>query len=148
MWPPPPPEFRQRAANSTSIDGLKAAAKAFTSSHGHSPTAKGDEDITPASSHRHPRLGRAADKKGLELAGAVEKLPESDPQQAEQHETGGASRDDSKEGKGEIGAVIKVKIDGEEVELADQIQLYATNDQVRSAFLLDINCMLTQIGPE
>ncbi|GAA5979277.1 hypothetical protein JCM5350_006951 [Sporobolomyces pararoseus] len=96
---------------------------------------KGDEDITPASSHRHPRLGHAADKKGLELAGAVEKLPESDPQQAEQHETRGASRGESKEGKGEIGAVIKVKIDGEEVELADQIQLYATNDQLVHPFV-------------
>ncbi|GAA5946989.1 hypothetical protein JCM3765_002103 [Sporobolomyces pararoseus] len=135
LWPPPPPEFRQRAANSTSIDGLKAAAKAFTSSHGHSPEAPSDKDATPASTHRHPRLGRAADKKGLELAGAVEKLPESDPQQAEQTETGGAPRGGSKEGKGEIGAVIKVQIDGEEVELADQIQLYATNDQLVHPFV-------------
>jgi ribonuclease HI len=66
------------------------------------------------------------------LANAVENLPESDPQQAEQHETDGAPSGGTKEGKGEIGAVIKVKIDGEEVELADQIQLYATNDQVSS----------------
>lgn len=134
LWPPPPPEFRKRAANSTSFEGLKAAAKAFTGSHGHSPAAPAnDGEATPASNHRHRRLGRAADRKGLELASAVEKLPDSDPQEAEKHETDGATRGKSTEGKGEIGAVIKVKIDGEEVELADQIQLYATNDQVRLA---------------
>ncbi|GAA5905176.1 uncharacterized protein JCM6883_006308 [Sporobolomyces salmoneus] len=137
LWPPPPPEFRKRAANSTSIDGLKAAAKAFTSSHGHSSSAPAgsSDNATPASTRRHAHLGRAAEKKGLELASAVEKLPESDPQQAEQHETKGGTTGGSNEGKGEIGAVIKVKIDGEEVELADQIQLYATNDQLVHPFV-------------
>ncbi|GAA5842996.1 hypothetical protein JCM3766R1_001656 [Sporobolomyces carnicolor] len=136
LWPPPPPEFRKRAANSTSFEGLKAAAKAFTGSHGHSRAAPAnDGEATPASNHRHRRLGRAADRKGLELASAVEKLPDSDPQEAEKHETDGATRGKSTEGKGEIGAVIKVKIDGEEVELADQIQLYATNDQLIHPFV-------------
>ena len=129
MWPPPPPEFRKRAAHSTTLDGLKAAARAFSGSHAHSPDAP-DSEITPSSKHSHHHLSHAAHKKGLELADQVEKLPEDDPQRAEQHETQGKSVGDSSEGKGEIGEVIKVKIDGEEVELADQIQLYATNDQV------------------
>ncbi|GAA6018146.1 hypothetical protein JCM11491_003334 [Sporobolomyces phaffii] len=135
LWPPPPPEFRKRAAHSTSIDGLRAAAKAFTGSHGHSSAATEQDGPTPSSTHRHAHLGRAADRKGLELASAVEKLPEPEPQQAEQHETKGTPSGGAKEGKGEIGEVIKVKIDGEEVELADQIQLYATNDQLVSPFV-------------
>ncbi|GAA5875983.1 hypothetical protein JCM16303_006982 [Sporobolomyces ruberrimus] len=135
LWPPPPKEFRTRAAHATSLDGLKAAAKAFTTSHGHPATATKDHDITPSSNHRHHHLGLAAHNKGLELADAVEKLPESDPQRAEQHETKGAPVGGANEGKGEIGEVIKVKVDGEEIELADQIQLYATNDQLVSPFV-------------
>ncbi|GAA5922423.1 uncharacterized protein JCM15063_003299 [Sporobolomyces koalae] len=136
LWPPPPPEFRQRAAHSTSYDGLKAAAHAFSSSHGHSATATETGEATPASTRRHPHLARKAHKKGLELAHAVEDLPEADPQEAENHATQSqAAAGSSKEGKGEIGEVIKVEIDGEQVELADQIQLYATNDQLVHPFV-------------
>ncbi|GAA5859683.1 hypothetical protein JCM1840_006408 [Sporobolomyces johnsonii] len=133
LWPPPPPEFRKRAAQSTSIEGLKLAARKYAQSH-LSP-ATSSSDATPSSDHRHHHLSLRTHKKGLELAGAVESLPEADPQRAEQHSTQGKPEGEGEEGKGEIGRVIKVKVDGEMVELADQIQLYATNDQLVYPFV-------------
>ncbi|GAA5949067.1 hypothetical protein JCM21900_004847 [Sporobolomyces salmonicolor] len=133
LWPPPPPEFRKRAAQSTSIEGLKLAARKYAHSH-FSPSAS-SAGATPSSEHRHHHLSFNTHKKGLELAGAVEKLPEADPQRAEQHRTQAKPEGEGEEGKGEIGRVIKVKVDGEMVELADQIQLYATNDQLIYPFV-------------
>lgn len=56
----------------------------------------------------------------------MEKLPESDPQRAE----GKMKEMGEHQSKGEPSKKIRLKIDGEEVELVDQIQLYATNEQV------------------
>ncbi|GAA5920760.1 hypothetical protein JCM1841_004171 [Sporobolomyces salmonicolor] len=133
LWPPPPPEFRKRAAQSTSIEGLKLAARKYA--HSHLSPAASSASATPSSDHRHHHISFNTHKKGLELAGAVEKLPEADPQRAEQHTTQAKPEGEGEEGKGEIGRVIKVKVDGEMVELADQIQLYATNDQLIYPFV-------------
>ena len=113
LWPPPPPDFQERAERSTSIDGLKQRAAEITKER--------------ANKHRgglHPH--HRTSKKGRELAKDVQNLPDDDPQQAE-----GTTKDPGHEqAKGEVGKVLKVKVDGEEVEVVDQIQLYATNEQV------------------
>ncbi|GAA6058704.1 hypothetical protein JCM10212_003392 [Sporobolomyces blumeae] len=133
LWPPPPAEFRKRAAASTSLDGIKAAARKYTSAHGSPPSSPaGFDDSSKGASH--PHLSKAAHRKGLELAEAVEELPEH-PQDAEATRTGGAPGKNANEGKGEIEKVIHVEIDGEQVELAGQIQLYATNDQLVYPFV-------------
>lgn len=60
---------------------------------------------------------------------------ESEPQKAE-----GKNKEKEKEkkvgggGKGEVEEIFKVKVDGEDVEIDSQIQLYATNDQVSLDF--------------
>lgn len=114
LWPPPPPEFQKRAKESTSLHGLKHAAELYTSSHS-----------SKSKSNFLPHLNR--DKKGKELASKIEGLPDEDPQRAE-----GSTKDEGhKQSTGEVGETLKLKIDGEEVEVTDQIQLYATNDQVR-----------------
>lgn len=114
LWPPPPHEFQERADKSTSISGLKDAAEALQAKQ----QRKGSGFLP---------LNRAG-KKGQELAKDVESLPGGDPQKAE-----GSLRESGREqAKGEVGKTLKVKIDGEEVEVVDQIQLYATNEQVSS----------------
>lgn len=78
-----------------------------------------------------------AERKGDELADATttttttssslrDNPTNSKPQKAE-------GKDRNKReggGKGEVEEIFKVKVDGEEVEIDSQIQLYATNDQV------------------
>lgn len=114
LWPPPPPDFQERADKSTSIPGLKHAAETL-----QAKKSKKGSGFLPL--HR-------AGKKGEELAKDVESLPGGDPQKAE-----GSMRESGHEqSKGEVGKTLKVKIDGEEVEVVDQIQLYATNEQVSS----------------
>lgn len=118
LWPPPPLEFQERADKSTSIPGLKHAAEALQEKK---------------SQHKGPAFlpHRRAGKKGEELARDVESLPGGDPQKAE-----GSTKDPGHEqAKGEVGETLRVKVDGEEVEVRDQIQLYATNEQVRSGRL-------------
>ena len=109
LWPPPPAEFQERADQSTSLPGLKEA---------HANKVK--------SKPSHFSL-RRANRKGEALAKNVHadsKDPHSgDPKAAE--------RGTEKQAKGEVGKILKVKIDGEEVEVSSQIQLYATNEQVR-----------------
>ena len=67
------------------------------------------------------------------LADAIQKVPERNDTVAEPAAGGtGIQGDkaDSGQHKAEVAEVIRVKVDGKEVELADQIQLYATNAQV------------------
>ncbi|KAM0793477.1 hypothetical protein ACM66B_000919 [Microbotryomycetes sp. NB124-2] len=112
LWPPPPTEFAEKAKQSTTIDGLKKAAKEVE-----------DKGVKPRRSFLS--LKRTT-KKGHELAHAVEQLPDDDPQAAE-----GPQREEGQpQNKADPAKQIKIKIDGEEVELTDQIQLYATNEQL------------------
>lgn len=139
LWPPPPPEFRKRAAESTSLAGLKKAAHKFQ--HGSSSSSPSDGAANPtvgSAEHHGHRFGTlATHNKAHALADAVENLPEDDAQRAE--ETGDAAQGagpktstGGAQNKAELAHVIKVNVDGQEVELVDQIQLYATNEQVRS----------------
>ncbi|GAA5850059.1 hypothetical protein JCM8547_000999 [Rhodosporidiobolus lusitaniae] len=135
LWPPPPPEFRIRAAKSTSLAGLKEAAHKYSNG---STSLKG-----PSEHHHFANL--TTHNKAHELADAVENLPEKDPKKAEQHQghgpedkLGSSKQKGNAEGgqsKAEVAEVIKVKVDGEEIELKDQIQLYATNEQLVYPFV-------------
>lgn len=111
LWPPPPDDFRERAEQSTSLSGLKKASTEF-----HDKAAKHKKSFFSITT---------ANKKGRQLAEEVGKIPD-DPQRAE----GDLKHTGQRQTKGEVGKRIKLKIDGEEVELVDQIQLYATNEQV------------------
>ncbi|GAA5887509.1 hypothetical protein JCM6882_001435 [Rhodosporidiobolus microsporus] len=127
LWPPPPPEFRLRAAKSTSLEGLKAAAHKVNGSQ-----------------EQHHLIGNlSTHNKAHELADQVENLPDKNPKKAEEEENGDTSsrREGSTESgqhKAEVAEVIKVQVDGEEVELKDQIQLYATNEQLVYPFVSPI----------
>ncbi|GAA6001830.1 hypothetical protein JCM10207_002339 [Rhodosporidiobolus poonsookiae] len=131
LWPPPGPEFRIHADNAVSVPGLKAAAEKY----------QNGSSSTHSSKHRHGLFSNlAAHNKGHELAAHVENLPDQDPTQAEKYQTGGGTdgdktRSDSGQHKAELAEVIKVKVDGEEIELKDQIQLYATNSQLAYPFV-------------
>lgn len=147
LWPPPPPEFRHRAAQSTTVEGLKAAASKYQNGSS-SPKRNGSGE-----QHAHHFANLTTHNKAHELADAVERLPESDPKKAEKHVgNGGGNGPDDKLGsskqkgstqggqnKAEVAEVIKVKVDGEEMELEDQIQLYATNEQVRCFLSLPLD---------
>jgi hypothetical protein len=92
-----------------------------------SATPKGSNSHFP---HLHDPLPH---HKRQALADAIQKVPERDDTVAEPAAGGtGIQGDkaDSGQHKAEIAEVIRVKVDGKEVELADQIQLYATNAQV------------------
>lgn len=136
LWPPPPPEFRKRAAESTSLPGLKEAARKFQQGSSPSSSSTGaNPTVGSAERHGHRFGSLATHNKAHALADAVEKLPEDDPQRAEREGAGGQgtgpkTSTDGEQNKAELARVIKVKVDGEEVELSDQIQLYATNEQV------------------
>ncbi|BGP44828.1 hypothetical protein JCM10450v2_000643 [Rhodotorula kratochvilovae] len=142
LWPPPPPEFRKRAAQSTSLSGLKRAAHDFR--HGSSSSDTGaNPTVGSAERHGHRFGTLATHNKAHQLADAVEKLPDHDPQRAEQtgtdgQGTGEKTSTDGEQNKAEVAHVIKVKVDGEEVELVDQIQLYATNEQLVYPFVSPI----------
>ncbi|GAA5832209.1 hypothetical protein JCM11251_004280 [Rhodosporidiobolus azoricus] len=128
LWPPPPPEFRLRAAKSTSLDGLKAAAHKFNGSD-----TEGHNLIGNLKTHN----------KAHQLANKVEDLPDQNPKKAEEGDAGdtrskGEGSTESGQHKAEVGEVIKVKVDGEDVELKDQIQLYATNEQLVYPFVSPI----------
>ncbi|KAK4055202.1 hypothetical protein OIV83_000482 [Microbotryomycetes sp. JL201] len=111
LWPPPPTEFQEKAKQSTTIDGLKKAAKEVE-----------EKGVRPRKSLLSLKRNN---RKGHELAHAVEQLPDDNPQAAE-----GQQREQGQpQNKADPAKQIKIKIDGEEVELVDQIQLYATNDQ-------------------
>lgn len=122
LWPPPPPEFRKRAAESTSLEGLKEAS---TTDPQAAAALNGDW-----ASSDHPHLP----KPFLQHHGLSHKKT-SGAADAQSPDAGGSGLNDEKQQSGqykaEIADVIKVKVDGKEVELADQIQLYATNAQVR-----------------
>lgn len=153
LWPPPPPEFRHRAAKSTTVEGLKAAAAEYQSGSS-SPSRNG-------SGHHFANL--TTHHKAHELADAVEALPDSDPKAAERHVGNGQGNgpddkmgtskqkgsDEGGQNKAEVAEVIRVKVDGEEIELKDQIQLYATNEQVRlpPSFSPVISSVLTSALP-
>ncbi|SGY34354.1 BQ5605_C002g01619 [Microbotryum silenes-dioicae] len=134
LWPPPPAEWQERADRSTSIKGLKHAAETFEQ----------ERRATKKTSMFFNGSSRA-DRKGEQLLEEVEKFPE-DYQRAEHTETGkdgapdgsGGSAQANGESKAEVGKVLKLKIDGEEVEVRDQIQLYATNDQLVYPFVSPI----------
>ncbi|BGP12779.1 hypothetical protein JCM10213_007293 [Rhodosporidiobolus nylandii] len=141
LWPPPPPEFRIRAAQSTTLAGLKEAA--------HKYSTNGSSSSTTDHMHGHHFGNLTTHKKAHELADAVEKLPDNDPKKAEQHRAHGpddklgssqhkGSAEDSAQHKAEVAEVIRVKVDGEEIELKDQIQLYATNEQLVYPFVSPI----------
>ncbi|GAA5980302.1 hypothetical protein JCM10908_001605 [Rhodotorula pacifica] len=132
LWPPPPPEFRKRAAESTSLHGLKEAAHRIQQNGTSAPTQKGSASHLPHLSDPIARHKKHA------LADAIQKVPErNDP--PSDNRTGGAGvegdKAESGEHKAEIADVIRVKVDGKEVELADQIQLYATNAQLIYPFV-------------
>lgn len=136
LWPPPPKEFRKRAEQSTSLAGLKNAARRYQ--NGSSGSQSREESGASSDSHQHKhRFGSlATHRKAHELADAVQQLPDDKPQAAEQHNTEGAGagsherKGEDEQHKAEVAEVITVKVDGEEVKLVDQIQLYATNEQV------------------
>ncbi|GAA6047205.1 hypothetical protein JCM3770_006950 [Rhodotorula araucariae] len=142
LWPPPPPEFRKRAAQSTSLSGLKRAAQDYR--HGSSSSDVGGTPTNRSTERHGHRFGTlATHNKAQQLADAVEKLPDHDPQRAEQtgvsgQGTGDKTRTDGEQNKAEVAHVIKVKVDGKEVELVDQIQLYATNEQLVYPFVSPI----------
>lgn len=127
LWPPPPPEFRKRAAESTSLHGLKEAADRFELNETTQQSQDGPHLHMP---HLHDPITH---HKKEQLAHAIKKIPEVNGR----HTNGGAGgagleseHQDSGEHKAEIAEVIRVKVDGKDVELSDQIQLYATNAQV------------------
>ncbi|KAL8280896.1 hypothetical protein RQP46_006575 [Phenoliferia psychrophenolica] len=123
LWPPPPPEFQARADRSTSVPGLKEAHK---------------EKLEAANHKRTTQFSlRRTNRKGKELAAEVqggnaeeEKDPHAGDPQAAEGRTEGKGQD-----KAEVGKILKVKVDGEEVEVRDQIQLYATNEQLAYPFV-------------
>lgn len=78
-----------------------------------------------------PRNGAA--KKGEELAQKVNAGDVKHPH-AGQPQASEGTTDQSGDAKAEVGKILKVQVDGEEVEVRDQIQLYATNEQVRFPF--------------
>lgn len=134
LWPPPPPEFRKRAAESTSLHGLKEAAQRIQQNgKAGSTTPKGSGSHFP---HLHDPL---LHHKQQALADAIQRVPEHDNPAADSA-AGGAGiqgdKADSGQHKAEVAEVIRVKVDGKEVELADQIQLYATNAQVGALIAL------------
>lgn len=133
LWPPPPPEFRKRAAESTSLHGLKEAAQRIQQNgKAGSTTPKGSGSHFP---HLHDPL---LHHKQQALADAIQRVPEHDNPAADSA-AGGAGiqgdKADSGQHKAEVAEVIRVKVDGKEVELADQIQLYATNAQLIYPFV-------------
>ncbi|GAA5980276.1 hypothetical protein JCM11641_005526 [Rhodosporidiobolus odoratus] len=139
LWPPPPAEFRVRASKETSVAGLKAAARKLN---------KSSSSSSSSSKHGHHFPNLTTHNKAHELANAVEKLPDNDPKQAERHQghgpddkLGTSQQNGSVDGgqsKAEVAEVIKVQVDGEEIELKDQIQLYATNEQLVYPFVSPI----------
>ncbi len=128
LWPPPDSDFLARAKESTSIDGLKKSAKEFTKGSGS------------GSSKHHHLLGHygPGERKKEELAERVlDATGGEEPKAAEGDHANGASPDKDGQGqsKAEPARKIKVKIDGVEVELKDQIQCYATNEQLAYPFV-------------
>ncbi|BGP04824.1 hypothetical protein JCM10049v2_000626 [Rhodotorula toruloides] len=145
LWPPPPAEFRKRADESTSLQGLKKAAHHLQHSGSrdsrepHTTTSEKQEK-SERHGHRFPTL--STHHKAHELADAVERLPDNDPKRAEQHNGDASAATDetgaSGQHKTEVSKVMKVEVDGKEVELVDQIQLYATNEQLVYPFVSPI----------
>lgn len=124
LWPPPPPDFQDRANKQTSITSLRAAY-----------LEKQDAKARSKAKSGFLSRGRAtAERKGEELADKTKggdkggNPNDSQPKAAEQ--SGNAVGEGKTEGMAEVGEVLRVKIDGEEVEIDSQIQLYATNAQV------------------
>ncbi|SCV68484.1 BQ2448_605 [Microbotryum intermedium] len=132
LWPPPPAEWQERADRSTSIKGLKHAAEVI-----------GKERRANRKTSMFFNGSSRAHRKGEQLLAEVEGFPVEDPQRAEMTKTdedgardsSGGSAQENGEAKAEVGKVLKLKIDGEEVEVRDQIQLYATNDQLVYPFV-------------
>ncbi|GAA5871840.1 hypothetical protein JCM3774_000316 [Rhodotorula dairenensis] len=132
LWPPPPPEFRKRAAESTSLHGLKEAAQRIQQNGHAGSTSSGPTSHLP---HLHDPISH---HKRQALANAIQQVPER-PQAVDEAGAGGTGitgdKAESGQHKAEIADVIRVEVDGEEVELADQIQLYATNAQLIYPFV-------------
>lgn len=131
LWPPPSPEFQVRAQDSTSVEGLKKAAQDYQE---RSKSGSGSSDR-----HRH-LLGNhsAAERKREELAArVVNATGGQDPKEAEGDHNNGATptKDGEGQSKAEPAPIVKVKIDGVEVELKEQIQVYATNEQLAYPFV-------------
>lgn len=120
LWPPPPAEFQDRANKQTSLPGLKAA-------HEQKEAAREERKRQSLGS-----ILRRTNTKAAQLAAATSTKGTSDPTktnpQAAENTTAAPGH---KEGTAEVAEILKVKIDGEEVEVRSQIQLYATNEQVR-----------------
>lgn len=120
LWPPPPAEFQDRANKQTSLPGLKAA-------HEKKEAAKEERKRQPLGS-----ILRRTSRKASELAAATSANGAGNPTKTNPQATENTTTDlGHEEGKAEVAEIFKVKIDGEEVEVRDQIQLYATNEQVR-----------------
>lgn len=117
LWPPPPEDFRERADRSLSKDSLRRAEE--------------QRQQNKAARRRmlfggsRKRQGNTQQKKD-ELEHNVQKK-DGDPHQAEQNKNGQAGP----EHKAEAEKVTRIVVDGEEIEVREQIQLYATNEQVR-----------------
>ncbi|GJN91644.1 hypothetical protein Rhopal_004667-T1 [Rhodotorula paludigena] len=144
LWPPPPKEFRKRAEQSTSLAGLKDAARRYQNSSSGSQSREASSASSDSHQHKHRFGSLATHRKAHELADAVQQLPDDKPQAAEQHDTAGAGaasherKGEDEQHKAEVAEVITVKVDGEEVKLVDQIQLYATNEQLIYPFVSPI----------
>ncbi|KAK4698391.1 hypothetical protein P7C70_g7886, partial [Phenoliferia sp. Uapishka_3] len=119
LWPPPPPSFQARANASTSLSGLIKASD-------ERKLAQETKAATRAFSVR-----RKTDSKAKELAKEVHEgrdgskdLHGGDPRKAE------GEAMERKQDSAEAAKEMRVKVDGVEVVVDSQIQLYATNDQM------------------
>lgn len=107
LWPPPSPEFDRHAS-----DSIDMSSKS--------------QRVERKNNRSFFRSSEKAKKKGEELASKVEAtLGDDDPRKAEE-----GQKEEGRKTMTEPGSVLRVEVDGEEVEVRDQIQLYATNEQV------------------
>lgn len=134
LWPPPDTEFLEKAKESTSIEGIKKSAQEYSTRGG-----SGSRNGSGSSKHHH-LLGHRGpgERKKEELAQRVlNATGGEEAKAAEGDHANGAAPGESGEGqsKAEPAKRIRVKIDGVQVELTDQIQCYATNEQLAYPFV-------------
>lgn len=119
LWPPPPIEFQIRANREVSHDKLERASRSSLRSK-HStgtPPTHGSTSTGP--------LAAATKRVATELAdkGGPDALKKADKVQLD----GTERREDEEErNKAEAAQTMRLTVDGKEIELRDQIQLYAT----------------------
>jgi len=132
LWPPPGPEFLARARESTSVDGLKKTAREFSAKRGGSGGNGNGNHLLGHHGSGERKKEELAERVLNATGGAAEEA-----QAAEGDHVNGATPDRDGEGqsKAEPTRNIKIKIDGVEVELKDQIQCYATNEQLTYPFV-------------